>query len=558
MRWSWARRSGQRWLEERVGQGAFRSRVTDAYGRRCAVTGERTLPVLEATHIVPYTKQGPNRVDNGILLRSALHRLFDRGLATIEPDGLTFQVSKGTQHEYSIGLGYYEWGGKSLLVRPPRLHPRFYVRVLQVTPLYNLSNTKRSPGHRNLIRRQWGSNMLFERWIRQFAKEGIERIVTLRRMAMNGSEQNRRLLIRLDDLDARTLAVLAKQGPADVRLQVARHPNLDEPLARALLHQPQITDGAFKEVLGQRIAAWEAQATQAESASEREATTKHLSMEPAVPAPAVNAVRPAPPSMPEPTVRVDVVAIPDSAAPLAGPEPQAQLSSFGTDVPHLPLTDSFVDDLHVLDTAADVSKYPMVGAVASIQRAPVSPTSLDRSQLDLLDAISFAEDENESIGAADVPSAPDLDERVEAVLYEIFDQHVDGISPGPALDALRDKISAKRPGSLIRSLRNLIAEGADPEAIVLAYAARAYWQDSHVDNGKRYTYLDWRTAVCLMESFDGYPDLDEAIQILEKLDHRWRATGCAFSLSVFLKGSMDDLKTYRASGGTLPPDLFFT
>lgn len=35
----------------RIGQGAFRVRVTDAYQRRCAVTGERTLPVLQASHI---------------------------------------------------------------------------------------------------------------------------------------------------------------------------------------------------------------------------------------------------------------------------------------------------------------------------------------------------------------------------------------------------------------------------------------------------------------------------------------------------------------------------
>ncbi len=38
----------------RLGQGAFRVLVTDAYQRRCAVTGERTLPVLEAAHIKPY------------------------------------------------------------------------------------------------------------------------------------------------------------------------------------------------------------------------------------------------------------------------------------------------------------------------------------------------------------------------------------------------------------------------------------------------------------------------------------------------------------------------
>lgn len=38
----------------RLGQGSFRVIVTDAYARRCAMTGERVLPVLEAAHIQPY------------------------------------------------------------------------------------------------------------------------------------------------------------------------------------------------------------------------------------------------------------------------------------------------------------------------------------------------------------------------------------------------------------------------------------------------------------------------------------------------------------------------
>lgn len=105
-------------MEQRLGQGAFRSRVTDAYGRRCAVTGERTLPVLEAAHIQPYAKRGPNRVDNGLLLRSDLHRLFDRGLVTIEPDRLTFRVSDRIRDEYSNGRVYYELDGKPLIVLP--------------------------------------------------------------------------------------------------------------------------------------------------------------------------------------------------------------------------------------------------------------------------------------------------------------------------------------------------------------------------------------------------------------------------------------------------------
>jgi len=42
----------------RLGQGTFRVMVTEAYDRRCAITRERTLPVLEAAHIKPYAKGG--------------------------------------------------------------------------------------------------------------------------------------------------------------------------------------------------------------------------------------------------------------------------------------------------------------------------------------------------------------------------------------------------------------------------------------------------------------------------------------------------------------------
>ena len=112
------------WVEQRLGQGTFRTRVTEAYGRRCAVTGERTLPVLEAAHIRPYAQQGPNRVDNGLLLRSDLHRLFDRGLVTIEPERLTFHVSERIRDEYSNGRVYYELEGRPLVVLPERLEQR--------------------------------------------------------------------------------------------------------------------------------------------------------------------------------------------------------------------------------------------------------------------------------------------------------------------------------------------------------------------------------------------------------------------------------------------------
>ncbi len=63
------------YIHPRLGQGAFRVMVTEAYQRRCAITGEKTLPVLNAAHIKPYAEEGPHEVRNGLLLREDLHTL---------------------------------------------------------------------------------------------------------------------------------------------------------------------------------------------------------------------------------------------------------------------------------------------------------------------------------------------------------------------------------------------------------------------------------------------------------------------------------------------------
>lgn len=101
----------------RLGQGAFRVLVTDAYQRRCAITGERTLPVLEAAHIQPYAESGPHLVSNGLLLRSDLHTLFDRGYITVTDD-LRVQVSRRIREEFANGREYYQHHGQALVVTP--------------------------------------------------------------------------------------------------------------------------------------------------------------------------------------------------------------------------------------------------------------------------------------------------------------------------------------------------------------------------------------------------------------------------------------------------------
>lgn len=102
----------------RLGQGAFRVLVTDAYTRRCAITGERTLPALEAAHIQPFAKSGPNQTANGILLRSDLHKLFDLGYLSVTPD-LGVEISKKIKEEFENGREYYALHGRKLAVIPP-------------------------------------------------------------------------------------------------------------------------------------------------------------------------------------------------------------------------------------------------------------------------------------------------------------------------------------------------------------------------------------------------------------------------------------------------------
>lgn len=107
----------------REGQGAFRVRVLDAYGRRCSVTGERSLPALEAAHIQSYLGPTSNHLQNGLSLRADIHRLFDSGYVTVTPD-YRFEVSNRLKDDYKNGHEYYELAGRQLLVIPSRRDAR--------------------------------------------------------------------------------------------------------------------------------------------------------------------------------------------------------------------------------------------------------------------------------------------------------------------------------------------------------------------------------------------------------------------------------------------------
>lgn len=110
-------------IRPRLGQGAFRLAVIDAYDRECALTGGRVLPALEAAHIQSYGSGGEHNVSNGLLLRRDIHSVFDAGYLTFDED-LRVVVSDRVRTEFNNGNEYRRLRGEKLrLPKDKRFHP---------------------------------------------------------------------------------------------------------------------------------------------------------------------------------------------------------------------------------------------------------------------------------------------------------------------------------------------------------------------------------------------------------------------------------------------------
>jgi putative restriction endonuclease len=77
----------------RRGQAKFRKKLLAAYNTRCAITGCDAAEALEAAHIAPYRGDHSDHVQNGLLLRSDIHSLFDLGLISINSTTMTVVIA---------------------------------------------------------------------------------------------------------------------------------------------------------------------------------------------------------------------------------------------------------------------------------------------------------------------------------------------------------------------------------------------------------------------------------------------------------------------------------
>lgn len=108
----------------------FRRLVLKAYGERCAITGLKFIngggrAEVDAAHIWPVERNGPDVVTNGLALSGTAHWMFDRGLISLS-DNLDILVSRHANDPDAV-FNFINKTGRAI---PPldsrdRPHPRF-------------------------------------------------------------------------------------------------------------------------------------------------------------------------------------------------------------------------------------------------------------------------------------------------------------------------------------------------------------------------------------------------------------------------------------------------
>lgn len=101
-------------IVRRTGQGAFRAGLIRSYRGQCAITGCAVLEILDAAHITPYLGERTNVLENGILLRTDLHTLWDLGFIAVDPQSKTIWIS-----DLITDRDYKKLAGKKIYLASP-------------------------------------------------------------------------------------------------------------------------------------------------------------------------------------------------------------------------------------------------------------------------------------------------------------------------------------------------------------------------------------------------------------------------------------------------------
>lgn len=85
----------------RLEQRKFKSELCEIkFPPSCAITGETTKELLDAAHIVAVADGGSSGIENGLLLRADIHRLYDANFFEIDEDGKIVILKKPLPGDY--------------------------------------------------------------------------------------------------------------------------------------------------------------------------------------------------------------------------------------------------------------------------------------------------------------------------------------------------------------------------------------------------------------------------------------------------------------------------
>jgi predicted restriction endonuclease len=92
-------------IVRRQGQPEFREKLLRIYNGKCLISGCDAEEALEAAHICPYRGDHTNHPNNGLLLRSDLHTLFDLYLISIDASLERLRIAPALRQTCYVKLG---------------------------------------------------------------------------------------------------------------------------------------------------------------------------------------------------------------------------------------------------------------------------------------------------------------------------------------------------------------------------------------------------------------------------------------------------------------------
>ena len=120
-----------RWDEGYVRDWKFRVAVLQAYNNTCCMSGLHVEPgfsLVQACHILPHAKLGPDHIANGLALCANLHLAFDRGLISLSDDFRLLTHRDLTESTSPYGIRQLQGRQILLPVRESHFPGRDYLR----------------------------------------------------------------------------------------------------------------------------------------------------------------------------------------------------------------------------------------------------------------------------------------------------------------------------------------------------------------------------------------------------------------------------------------------